>query len=398
MAYVCFCSALDFREKDKKQGKNCPHRQHSIDKNIDEWNAMLNGSYKEGEVVVRLKTGMDQKDPALRDQIIMRISEAEHPRVGDKYIVWPMLEFSWAIDDHLIGASHIIRGIDLVKEGVIEEFVWDHFGWKKAKLLYYGRLKFAGLKLSKTEARNNIQKGNYHGWDDPRTWSLQSLKQRGIKPEALRETLLDLGMSQSGITFSVNWLYSKNQDIIDDISDRYFFVEQPVSLIVRDVPSGEYLAEPLLLPTNPKKGRRKIKCSVKNNQLNLIINLPDAINLKVGQIIRLKDLINVQIVSLDFSENIILTSFHSRELNREFSIIHWLSQEENINVSVIKPDGSTSKGLGEINLLEIPMNKTIQFERSGFVNPVQLKNNHLYCLREKESGYKELVVYKMRWE
>jgi len=26
------------------------------------------------------------------------------------------------------------------------------------------------------------------------------------------------------------------------------------------------------------------------------------------------------------------------------------------------------------------------------------KNNRIYCLREKESGYKELVVYKMRWE
>lgn len=26
------------------------------------------------------------------------------------------------------------------------------------------------------------------------------------------------------------------------------------------------------------------------------------------------------------------------------------------------------------------------------------KNNRLYCLREKESGYKELFVYKMRWE
>jgi len=26
------------------------------------------------------------------------------------------------------------------------------------------------------------------------------------------------------------------------------------------------------------------------------------------------------------------------------------------------------------------------------------KNNRLYCLSEKESGYKELVVYKMRWD
>ncbi|MCK4285494.1 MAG: glutamate--tRNA ligase, partial [Candidatus Lokiarchaeota archaeon] len=381
MAYVCFCSAAEFREKYKKHGKNCPHRVHTIDKNMNEWNSMLKGIYHEGEAVVRLKTGMDQKDPALRDQIIMRISEAEHPRVGDNYTVWPMLEFSWAIDDYLIGASHIIRGIDLVKEGIIEEFIWDHFGWKKAKLLYYGRMKFVGFKLSKTDARNNIQKGIYQGWDDPRTWSLQSLKKRGIKPEALRETLLDLGMSQSGITFSVNWLYSKNQDIIDEISNRYFFVENPITVVIKDIPSGEYLAEPLLLPSDPKKGKRKILCSVKDNQLNLIINLSDAEKLRKDQVIRLKDLINIQIKSIDLNKKVISSLFHSKELNREFieAIIHWLPKDENINVSIVKPDGSISNGLGEINLLQIPMNKTIQFERFGFINPIELKENCLFC-------------------
>lgn len=39
---------------------------------------------------------------------------------------------------------------------------------------------------------------------------------------------------------------------------------------------------------------------------------------------------------------------------------------------------------------------------SPIINPLPLdvvaKNSRIYCLREKESGYKELVVYKMRWE
>jgi glutamyl-tRNA synthetase len=379
MAYACFCSANEFREKYKKKGENCPHRTQSIEKNLHEWEAMLNGKYHEGEVVIRLKTGMDQKDPALRDQIIMRISEAEHPKVGNKYLVWPMLEFSWAIDDYLIGVSHIIRGIDLVKEGIIEEFVWDHFGWKKAKLIYYGRMKFPNLKLSKTDARNNIQKGNYQGWDDPRTNSLQSFKKRGIKPEALREVLLDLGMSQSGITFSENWLYSKNQDIIDEISDRYFYVEDPITCVINEVPTDEYIAEPLLLPTNPKRGKRKIKCTLKNNQLVVLIASKDANNLEGDQIIRLKDLINIQINSIDLKNKEIKSSFHSKELNRDFSIIHWVPDDKKVDVSILKPDGSLSKGFGEINLLQIPMEKTIQFERFGFVNPIELKKNNLFC-------------------
>jgi len=379
IAYVCFCSGDEFREKYKNQKKNCPHRETPIEKNLEEWNNMLTGRYHEMEAVVRLKTGMDQKDPALRDQIIMRISEADHPKVGTKYIVWPMLEFSWAIDDYLIGVTHILRGADLIKEDFIEDFIWDHFGWKKAEFLHYGKINFPDMKLSKTQARNNIQSGEYKGWEDPRTWSLQSLEKRGIKPEALRKALLDLGMSMSGITFSVNWLYAKNKDIIDELSDRYFYVDDPVVVEIVEVPFEEYIAEPFLLPSVPEKGKREIKGIVKNKQLNMFIAHSDAEKLKAGQILRLKDLINIQILSVDIKQKKIKSYYHSLELNREYSIIHWVPQDENIKVSILKPDGSLTSGYGEINLLNIPLKKVIQFERYGFVNPLTIEKNELFC-------------------
>ena len=290
-----------------------------------------------------------------------------------------MLEYSWAIDDYLIGATHILRGIDLVKEGIIEEFIWDHFGWKKAELLYYGRLNFADMKLSKTESRNNIQSGKYEGWEDPRTWSLQSLEKRGIKPDALRSALLDLGMSMSGITFSVNWLYAKNKELVDELSDRYFYVENPVLVEIVEVPFEEYIAEPFLLPSVPEKGKRMIKGIVKNKQLNMLIAHSDAEKLQAGQILRLKDLINIQILSVDIKQKKIKSYYHSLELNREYSIIQWVPQDDNIKVSILIPDGSLTTGCGEINLLNIPLNKVIQFERYGFVNPLKIEKNELFC-------------------
>ncbi len=379
MAYVCFCSAQDFKVKYKDKKKNCPHRNHSREKNLEEWNAMLEGTYGEMEAVVRLKTEMTQKDPALRDQIIMRISEAEHPRVGTKYRVWPMLEFSWAIDDHELGITHILRGADLIKEDFIENFIWDHFQWEKAEFLHYGRINFQDIKLSKTEARNNIQKGIYEGWDDPRTWSLQSLKKRGIRPEALRNALLDLGMSMTGITFSVNWLYAKNQDIIDEISDRYFYVEEPVLLEINNVPFKKIIAKPLLLPTKPEKGHREIEVLSKDDQLNVYIAFADANRLTPNTVIRLKDLMNIEIKNVELNNKKISATFHSKELKREYLIIQWVPQNKNISVEILKVDGTIKKGLGEINLKTIPLNKTIQFERYGFVNPVEWKNSILFC-------------------
>ena len=315
----------------------------------------------------------------------MRISEAEHPRVGTKYLVWPMLEFSWAIDDHLIGVTHILRGSDLVKEDIIEDFIWDCFKWKKAEFIHYGRLNFSGLSkneenlLSKTNARNNIANGTYRGWDDPRTWSLQSLKMRGIEPKALKDSLLDLGLSINAINFSVNWLYSKNKDIIDEQSNRYFFVEDPAIIEISDVPFSNFIAEPMLQPTDPQKGRRKIRVDTSNNKLLILISRADMVKLNADQIIRLKDLLNIQIKSISVKDSKIQALFHSFELNRDYNIIHWVPRQENVKVSIIKPDGTVSMGSGEKNLENIPLNKPIQFERYGFVNPIKWENQTLIC-------------------
>jgi glutamyl-tRNA synthetase len=379
MAYVCFCNADEFRTKYKNLKKVCPHRNQSIQRNLEEWTQMLDGQYHETEAVVRIKTGMDQKDPALRDQIIMRISEATHPRVGNKYRVWPMLEFSWAIDDHLIGVTHILRGTDLMKEDFIERFIWEHFKWKQAQFMHYGRINFPSLKLSKTEARNNISNGIYDGWNDPRTWSLQSLEMRGIKPEALRETLLELGMSTTGINFDESWLYSKNKDLIDGISDRYFYVENPIKVEIKEVPFSEHLSEPLLLPSNPKKGKRKIKVETHNKLLNIFIANSDAADIFPNQILRLKDLINIEIKTINMKKSLIHATFQSFKLNRDYSIIQWVPQQNKVEVSILKPDGELSEGFGEINLLDIPLRKPIQFERYGFVNPIRWEEKKLVC-------------------
>jgi glutamyl-tRNA synthetase len=183
----------------------------------------------------------------------------------------------------------------------------------------------------------------------------------------------------SGITFSTGWLYSKNKDLIDEFSDRYFFVEDPILLEIDEVPFEEYMAEPLLLPSNPKKGKRIIKGKVSNKKLKILISQKDATKLKVGQILRLKDLINIQILSIDLKNNIITSYYHSLELNREYSIIHWVPNDSNIKVKILNPDGVVSNGYGEINLKSIPLNTPIQFERYGFVNPIKLENDELFC-------------------
>ncbi|MBS7279539.1 MAG: glutamate--tRNA ligase [Candidatus Freyarchaeota archaeon] len=365
-AYVCLCEAKEWRDKYKVTGKACPHRNQSLEVNLDYWKKMLGGDYSEGEAVVRLKTGMDYPDPAVRDHIIMRISEREHPRVGLKYRVWPLLEFSWAVDDHLLGITHILRGKDLIKEDIIEQHVWKKLGWPTVEFVHYGIITFKGLKLSKSKARKLIENGVYLGWSDPRTWSLQSLRRRGIRPEAIRRAMIDLGLSMIDIEYSPEILYAVNRKMVDPSAHRYFFVESPTELTVKKVPNGELEAKPLLHPDFPEKGTRKIPVSVKNGTIKVIVSEQDRAIMKPNSILRLKDLINIVVKNLNPLE----CEFHShtieeaREVNAK--IIHWVPVEKNVPITVVKPDGSLVKGFGEPMCQQLKEGQLVQFERYGF--------------------------------
>ncbi|MBS7249370.1 MAG: glutamate--tRNA ligase [Candidatus Freyarchaeota archaeon] len=365
-AYVCLCEAKEWRDKYKVTGKACPHRNQSLEVNLDYWKKMLEGDYSEGEAVVRLKTGMDYPDPAVRDHIIMRISEREHPRVGLKYRVWPLLEFSWAVDDHLLGITHILRGKDLIKEDIIEQHVWKKLGWPTVEFVHYGIITFKGLKLSKSKARKLIENGVYLGWSDPRTWSLQSLRRRGIRPEAIRRAMIDLGLSMIDIEYSPEILYAVNRKMVDPSAHRYFFVESPTELTVKKVPNGELEAKPLLHPDFPEKGTRKIPVSVKNGTIKVLVSEQDRAIMNANSILRLKDLINIVVKNLNPLE----CEFHShtieeaREVNAK--IIHWVPVEKNVPITVVKPDGSLVKGFGEPMCQQLKEGQLVQFERYGF--------------------------------
>jgi glutamyl-tRNA synthetase len=224
-AYVCLCPTEKLREN-RLKGIECEHRKQTPKKALEEWKKMLT-EYKPMQASLRLKTSMKAPDPAFRDRVLFRISERPHPRVGKKYRVWPLLEFSWAIDDHLLKITHIIRGKDLMIESEMEKYIWDIFGWKYPELLHAGMVKVEGMgaKISKSKSQKEIQSGEFSGWDDPRTWSVQSLKKRGFQPEVLKKFVENIGLNQNDIKVPVDVLYALNRKVISEIAKPADFEE-----------------------------------------------------------------------------------------------------------------------------------------------------------------------------
>jgi len=128
-AYTCSCSGEEFSEL-KNNAQACPHRDKDQETVHAEFDDMVAGTYQSGEMVLRVKTDIEHKNPALRDWVGFRMVDTPHPREeAAEYRCWPMLDFQSGVDDHLTGVTHIIRGIDLQDSAKRQRFVYDYFGW-----------------------------------------------------------------------------------------------------------------------------------------------------------------------------------------------------------------------------------------------------------------------------
>ncbi len=347
-AYVCECDAETLR-KNREAMKACVHRIQDVDETIAMWKAMLAGEYGEGEAVVRLKTDMADPNPAFRDRVLFRVAERAHPRVGDRYRVWPMLEFSWAVDDALLGITHVVRGKDLVMEDQMETRIWDILQVdRRPEFAHFGILRFKDLELSKSGYRKEIAAGRLTGVDDPRTWSLQSLRRRGIRPAALREFVLSFGLSLNDIEVPAETLYAENRRMIDKDANRYFFVPDPVAVEIEGLPPIERVKAPLH-PEFPGRGERELPAGPKVH-----VAKEDFDRFR-GKEVRLKDFCNIV---LDHRAR-----FLSME-NKDIPKIQWV--KHGVNVHLVLPDGSESRGLGEPLVASLKVDDVVQFERIGF--------------------------------
>ncbi len=195
-SYVCICSQEKFKKFADEQ-KDCPCRKISVKENLERWKKMLDKKgFIVGEAVLRFKSNMKHKNPAMRDFPLARINETEHPRQGNKYRVWPLMNLAVAVDDIEMKMTHIIRGKDHRDNAERQKMIFNVLGKKIPWVGFLGRIHFKDLELSTTKFREGIEKGIYSGWDDPKLPTLASLKKRGYKPEAFWKLSEHFGLSE----------------------------------------------------------------------------------------------------------------------------------------------------------------------------------------------------------
>ena len=363
-AYMCTCDGGEFK-KLKDNCEPCPHRNQSVEENLKLWEQFP--SMEAGSAVLRIKTDINHKNPAIRDWVAFRIVDEEHPRLGKKYRVYPMMNFSVSVDDHLMGMTHVLRGKDHLANSEKQKYLYKHMGWDTPEFIHYGRLKMEDIPLSTSKAKEGIESGKYSSWTDPRLGTLRAIARRGIQPEAIWNLMVEIGVKMSDSAVSWKKIYGLNRNVIEDKANRYFFVKNPVKIDVEDCPEefSNFTLEKELHPDFPERGNRTLDF---NGSVYI-----DGDDFKDGHI-RLMDLINIDIDNGTVKFN--SASFEdARKIKAR--IIQFVPTEEAIKAEVVMDDASVVEGFCEKDCKNLEVDDVIQFERFGFVRLDEIKDDKL---------------------
>ncbi len=353
-AYITTVPAEEWR-KLKSEGKPTKDRELPPEEQLERWEKMLSGDYDEGEAVYVVKTDLQHPNPAIRDWAAFRIiKDVEHPRLGNKYIVYPLMNFSVAVDDHELQLTHVLRGKDHLNNTYRQMYLYDYFGWKKPIYIHYGWVTMKDTILKTSLIKEGIRKGEYMGWDDPRLGTLRALAKRGIQPEAIRKYWIQVGLKEVDIEFSWDTLYAYNRELVDSKAKRYFFVWNPIEVEIRGVEKIEGKAP---LHPNIDMGFREYKLS---SPIKILVTMDDWKRIENGEVFRLKDLCNV----VKREEHLEYTGNDLSIVKSGAKIVHWVPKNS-LPCKVYMPDGKSLDGYAE-EYVENSINEIVQFERFGF--------------------------------
>jgi glutamyl-tRNA synthetase len=353
-AYTCSCPAEEFRAL-KADAEACPHRDKSAEGSLAEFESMVEGELDAGEMVLRVRTDIEHRNPALRDWVALRVVDTPHPREeAAAYRCWPMLDFQSAIDDHLFEVTHIVRGIDLQDSAKRQGFVYDYFGWEYPEVVHWGRVQVDAydVPLSTSSIKELVESGELDGWDDPRAPTLASLRRRGIRGRAVVDAMTELGVSTANVDLAMSSVYAANRELVDDDSDRAFLVRDGTRV---PVSGGPDTAEPPVHPDHDDRGTRHIEVG------EAVLVEPDDLPAE-GERVWLKGYGPVR-----YAEGAFAYTDDGIEVVREegVDVVHWVPAGGSVPVRMRTMEGDVS-GRAEPGLRDYAADDVVQFERVGF--------------------------------
>ena len=248
-AYVDSQSSEEMRNQKgtpTEEGTNSPYRDRSVNENIDLFQGMKAGKFKEGEHVLRAKIDMKSPNMLMRDPLMYRILYKEHHRTGNDWCIYPMYDWTHGESDYIEQISHSLCSLEFKPHRELYEWFVDNvYEFSKSKYpnapkqREFSRLNLSYTIMSKRKLLKLVEEGIVKGWDDPRMPTISGLRRRGYTPEAIRSFIETVGVSKRENIIDVALLEFKIREDLNKTAKRVMGVLDPVKVVITNYPEDK---------------------------------------------------------------------------------------------------------------------------------------------------------------
>ena len=266
LAYVCDLTpeeAKEYRGTLTQPGKESPYRNRSVEENLDLFERMKNGEFKDGEKVLRAKIDMSSPNLNFRDPVIYRISHSTHHNTGDKWCIYPMYSFAHPLEDAIEGITHSICTLEFEDQRPLYDWVVRECEMESVpRQIEFARLNLTNTVMSKRKLKLLVDEGVTDGWDDPRMPTISGVRRRGFTPEAIRAFCNEIGVAKADSTVDSRLLDHFLREDLQQKAPLAMAVLKPLKLVITNYPEGQTeMLEVENMAKNEEAGTRMVPFS-----------------------------------------------------------------------------------------------------------------------------------------
>jgi glutaminyl-tRNA synthetase len=264
-AYVCDLSPEEIREFRgtlTQPGKESPYRNRSIEENLDLFERMRKGEFKDGSRVLRAKIDMAARNLNMRDPVMYRILHAEHHRTGNTWCIYPTYDFTHGQSDSIEGITHSLCTLEFEDHRPLYDWYLDELNIYHPQQIEFARLNLSYTVMSKRRLLELVEEGRVTGWDDPRMPTISGLRRRGYTPESIRDFCERIGLAKKDSVVDIALLEHCLREDLNRRARRVMAVLRPLRVVIDNYPEGQVEElDALNNPEDPSMGTRKVPFS-----------------------------------------------------------------------------------------------------------------------------------------
>ena len=242
-AYVCDLSQEEIRATRGTltvPGRESPYRNRSVEENLDLFRRMKAGEFEEGSRCLRAKIDMASPNLNMRDPVIYRIRKAEHHRTGNKWVIYPMYDYTHCISDAIEGITHSLCTLEFEDHRPLYDWFLDQLPVPcHPQQIEFARLNLSYTVMSKRKLLELVQSGTVKGWDDPRMPTLTGMRRRGFTPEAIRDFVDRIGVAKADSLVDFELLQFCVREDLNKRANRVMAVLHPLKVTIENYPEDQ---------------------------------------------------------------------------------------------------------------------------------------------------------------